>query len=79
ELKERAKRGPSGGLPAYKSVEAGAATTVWAAVEPELDATGGAYLADCQVSTPAPWAADPDAAARLWSLTERLVGERFDI
>ncbi len=42
ELKERASKGPSGGLPAYKSLGAGAATSVWACVAPELDGQGGA-------------------------------------
>src|SRR5690606_13852914 len=41
ELRDRASRGPSGGLPSYKSIEAGAATTVWAATAPELAGTGG--------------------------------------
>lgn len=78
QLKERAKSGPSGGLPAYKSVEAGAATSVWAATAPDLADRGGVYLADCQVSQDAaPWALDPDSARRLWSLTEDLVGQRF--
>ena len=68
-----------GARPAYKSVEAGAATSVWAAVAPELEDRGGAYLADCEVSDDdAPWTRDAGAAARLWALSETLVGERFD-
>jgi NAD(P)-dependent dehydrogenase (short-subunit alcohol dehydrogenase family) len=67
-----------GGLPAYKSIPAGAATTVWAATAVGLERHGGSYLADCAVSSDrAPWAGDPDAARRLWSLSERLVGETF--
>jgi NAD(P)-dependent dehydrogenase (short-subunit alcohol dehydrogenase family) len=77
-LRERAKKGPSGGLPAYKSIEAGAATSVWAATASELDGTGGIYLADCAPATAAPWATDPDAARRLWELSERLIGQTFD-
>lgn len=74
-LKERAKRSPGGGgLPAYKTIPAGAATSVWAATAAELDAHGGAYLADCQLATSAAWASDPDSAARLWTLSEALVG-----
>jgi NAD(P)-dependent dehydrogenase (short-subunit alcohol dehydrogenase family) len=76
-LKERAKASPSGGLPAFKTEAQGAATTVWAATAPELDAHGGAYLGDCAVAKPAPWAADPAAAVRLWTLSERLVGQEF--
>jgi NAD(P)-dependent dehydrogenase (short-subunit alcohol dehydrogenase family) len=79
-LMERAKRGPSGGMPPRKSLEQGAATTVWAAVAPELDVHGGAYLADCQVTDQhAPWARDPESATRLWTLSESLVGERFPL
>lgn len=79
-LKDRAKRSPSGGLPAYKSVPAGAATTVYAATAPELAGRGGVYLADCAVTDDhAPWALDPASAERLWSLSERLVGRTFDL
>jgi NAD(P)-dependent dehydrogenase (short-subunit alcohol dehydrogenase family) len=80
DLTERAKKAPSGGLPAYKTIPAGAATTVTAATAAGLADTGGVYLADCQVSDQhAPWARDPAAATRLWALTESLVGEAFDV
>jgi NAD(P)-dependent dehydrogenase (short-subunit alcohol dehydrogenase family) len=81
-----AERGePGEGGMSFKSVEAGAATTVWAATAPELDGHGGAYCADCALGVPledgaaranavAPWARDPEAAARLWALSEDLVG-----
>jgi NAD(P)-dependent dehydrogenase (short-subunit alcohol dehydrogenase family) len=71
-------RVPAGGL-TLKPVEAGAATTVYAAVSKELDGTGGLYLEDCHVAdvTPgdgsagyAPWAMDPDQASRLWEWSE---------
>jgi NAD(P)-dependent dehydrogenase (short-subunit alcohol dehydrogenase family) len=79
-LMERAKRGPSGGMPQRKTLEQGAATTVWAATAPGLESQGGTYLADCQVTDEhAPWARDPESAARLWALSETLVGERFPL
>ena len=79
-MAERAKRAPSGGLPPRKTVEQGAATSVWAATAPELDDQGGTYLADCRGHRRhAPWARDPESAARLWTLTEDLVGERFPL
>jgi NAD(P)-dependent dehydrogenase (short-subunit alcohol dehydrogenase family) len=59
-----------------KSVEAGAATTVWAVVA-SLESSGGSYLEDCSVGSPAAWASDLDAAERLWSLSDALVGETF--
>jgi NAD(P)-dependent dehydrogenase (short-subunit alcohol dehydrogenase family) len=78
-LKARAKAAPSGGLPPYKTVEQGAATTVYAAVAPGLEDHGGAYLADTEVTDQhAPWARDPESAARLWTLSEQLVGQTFD-
>jgi NAD(P)-dependent dehydrogenase (short-subunit alcohol dehydrogenase family) len=77
-LQEMAKGAPGGGLPPFKSVPEGAATTVWAASAPELAGRGGSYLADCAVSAEhAEWALDPARARRLWELSERLVGETF--
>ncbi|MBI3690672.1 MAG: oxidoreductase, partial [Mycolicibacterium aromaticivorans] len=61
-------------------VEHGAATTVWAATSPELDGRGGLYLEDCHVADAmvdgveggyAPWAVDPEQAARLWEWSQR--------
>lgn len=67
-----------------KSPQQGAATSVWAATRPELDGIGGVYCEDCEVALPqgeapgnkgvASWAMDPDAAERLWALSERLTG-----
>jgi NAD(P)-dependent dehydrogenase (short-subunit alcohol dehydrogenase family) len=78
QLMEKAKQG--GGMPTRKSVEQGAATSVWAATAPGLEAIGGSYLEDCQVSAHhAAWALNPDAAARLWALSEELVGQQFSL
>jgi NAD(P)-dependent dehydrogenase (short-subunit alcohol dehydrogenase family) len=77
ELKERAKAAPTGKLPPRVGVDVGAATSVWAVVAPELEAQGGTYLADCAVAEARPYATDPDAARRLWVLSEELVGESF--
>ena len=72
-----AARPKSGGLKLVNT-DVGAATSVWAAVAPELEGTGALYLSDCAIATAMPYAVDPDAAARLWSMSEELVGERFD-
>jgi NAD(P)-dependent dehydrogenase (short-subunit alcohol dehydrogenase family) len=78
-LETMAKSAPGGGgLPAFKTIPCGAATTVWAATAPELGRSGGSYLADCAESAEcAPWARDQTAARRLWDLSETLVGQRF--
>jgi NAD(P)-dependent dehydrogenase (short-subunit alcohol dehydrogenase family) len=70
----------------FKSIPAGAATSVWAATSPDLDGRGGLYLEDCQVGQPeqggssgyAEYALDTQAAEALWLLSEQLVGESFD-
>ncbi len=69
----------------FKSVPQGAATQCWAATAPELESTPGVYLEDCSVSQrdDAPdaqrgvrsYAQDPERAAALWELSERMVGE----
>ena len=70
--------GSRGGMPGYKTIPQGAATSVWAATAPELEGRGGGYLADCTEATkPNPWAIDPVAARRLWTMSEKLVGETF--
>lgn len=86
--KERAEQAgeSSGGGLQPKSVEAGAATQVWAATAPELAAHGGAYLGDCQLAVLGgnvgangvePHARDPKAAVQLWEMSENWVGESF--
>ena len=76
--------GGSGGM-RFKSVEAGAATQVWAATAPDAAAHNGRYLADCGPTVPGPgdrgyepWIDDAATAGRLWELSERLVGLSFD-
>ncbi len=69
---------------AWKTIPQGAATSVWAATAAELDGHGGAYLEDCGVAEITDdesantgvraYAVDADAANKLWTLSERLVG-----
>lgn len=85
DLEELRSRAPGGRL-RMKSVEAGAATSVYAATAPELDGRGGLYLEDCHVADVddestfegvRSYAVDPDAARRLWARSEELVGQTF--
>ena len=82
-------KNPDGTIPPaiagmFKSPEAGAATSVWCAVSPQLDGRGGVYCEDCdigQLATEAsprwahvrPWACDPEGAERLWTMTETMI------
>lgn len=81
ELGARASKrdaaGNGGGLPRFKTIEQGAATSVFAAVSPSLEGVGGRYLDDADFGEAASWAIDPEAADRLWAMSETLVGENF--
>jgi len=65
----------------FKTIEQGAATSVYAAVSPDLNGKGGFYLEDCAESTIPPetspfagWAVhakDTEAATKLWELSEK--------
>jgi hypothetical protein len=77
-----------------KTVEQGAATSVWCATSPLLDGMGGVYCENCDIaplelvdpvtswklgdstrhSGVMPYAVDPEAADRLWTLSEQLLG-----
>jgi NAD(P)-dependent dehydrogenase (short-subunit alcohol dehydrogenase family) len=79
---------PSGGKLQFKPVPAGAATSCYAASSPDLEGQGGIYLEDCAVAEVQDgeamngvrsYALDPERAVRLWSKSEELVGERFDL
>jgi NAD(P)-dependent dehydrogenase (short-subunit alcohol dehydrogenase family) len=86
DIKELMSRAP-GGKMEWKTPEQGAATSVWAATAPELEGKGGLYLDDCQIARERtspddpsgyePYARDPAAARRLWTVSEELVGETF--
>jgi len=84
------ERNAAAGLPPfrYKTVPQGAATSVWAAVVADGDVIGGRYCEDFHVAKAAdnpevrggvqPYALDPDRADALWTLSEKMVDERFD-
>jgi len=74
-----------------KTVEQGAATSVWCATSPQLDGIGGVYCQNCDIAPLVtdqlaanpigsmalgvmPHAVDPQAADRLWRLSEEILG-----
>lgn len=67
----------------WLSLQQGCATTLRAALDPELVKQEGVYLQDCNLTTDTKWikewATDPELAEKLWTLSEELVGEKFDI
>ena len=81
-------RAPKGEPMKMKTVEQGAATSVWAATAPELNGKGALYLEDChiaQASAPGgaggveSYALDHSDADRLWAISEELVGQTFSL
>jgi NAD(P)-dependent dehydrogenase (short-subunit alcohol dehydrogenase family) len=71
----------------FKTPEQGASTATWAATAPGLDGMGGVYCENCDVAEPTAvgspsartegvdaHAIDPDAAARLWTVSAQLTG-----
>jgi len=78
-----------GGQLRLKPVEAGAATAVYAATAPELEGRGALYLEDCRVAETnddpeasggvRSYALDAEAAKRLWTLSEEMVGRSFSL
>jgi len=75
-------------LPEFKTPEQGAATSVWAATSPEVEAFGGRYLEDVALAPSfsegdvrpsdavgvKDYAQDPASAARLWAWSAELTG-----
>ena len=84
EVKDGWQRMQDEGRAVVKTPQQGAATSLVAAVAPELDGTGGHYLEDCNESETVAndaevssgvreWALDAEAAERLWGVSAELV------
>ncbi|BCY07865.1 SDR family NAD(P)-dependent oxidoreductase [Actinoplanes sp. L3-i22] len=78
---DRIRKAAGGGGPKWKTPEQGAATSVLVATSPLLAGIGGRYFEDCNEAAPnepgtrtgvAPYALDPESAARLWTVSESL-------
>ncbi|KQX46839.1 oxidoreductase [Paenibacillus sp. Root444D2] len=74
----------------FKTIEEGAATIVWCAVNKQLDGMGGVYCENVDIAraVPAdspqppgvrPWATNPEFAEQLWELSEDLIGVKFPV
>jgi len=88
DIEQMMSSAPAGTRLEFKQVASGAATTCYAATSSDLDGRGGLYLEDCGVAEVldedamegvCSYALDAEAAQRLWTLSEQLVGERFDL
>ena len=71
-------------LNGIKTLEQGAATTLWCATSPALNGLGGVYCEDCDIAPlqtgligrkgVVPWAADVAMAERLWTVSAQWTG-----
>ena len=57
-----------------KTLGQGAATTCYVATNPDLAGVSGQYFEDCHVATPVGYMRDDALAAKLWTVSEDLVG-----
>jgi NAD(P)-dependent dehydrogenase (short-subunit alcohol dehydrogenase family) len=66
-------------LDPFKTLQEGISTMLVASLDPELKGKGGSYIANCQIGEPYEYAVDPENAEKLWSLSEKLVGQKFEL
>lgn len=66
-----------------KTLQQGSASLIRAAIDPDLVNEEGVFIDDTNLTTDPKdiksWATDPELAEKCWSLSEELVGEKFDI
>ena len=73
----------------FRTVAQGAATSVWCAANTRLEGMGGVYCENVEVAEAVPaddigitgvraWATDPELAERLWQLSEKSTGVKFE-
>jgi retinol dehydrogenase-12 len=60
--------------PFFLSAAKGARTSIYLASSPEVEGVSGEYFVKCKSRQPRRWAQDPEAARRLWQVSEELVG-----
>ncbi len=77
---DRMRKASGGAAPNWKTPQQGAATSVLLAASPLVEGVSGKYFEDCNEAGPnqpgtrrgvAPHALDPEAAARLWDVSEQ--------
>ncbi|KAL7014593.1 hypothetical protein ACKWTF_016018 [Chironomus riparius] len=64
--------------PFTKSLQQGAATTVYCTTAPELTGLTGIYFNNCYICEPSKLSQNEDLAKELWNLSEKLIKEIFE-
>lgn len=55
----------------FKTTKSGAQTTLFAALDPDLEKVSGLYFSDCKPKEVSEAARDDKSAKRLWEITEK--------
>jgi hypothetical protein len=61
------------------SMQQGITTALLAALDPRLRRSAPAFIKECHIIPALPYATDKGKALKLWSLSEKLVGEAFPL
>ncbi|WP_229253828.1 SDR family oxidoreductase [Dyadobacter sp. NIV53] len=61
--------------PFFKSVEQGAATSIYLATSPEVEGVSGKYFTDCKLGRRSSASRNPQLGKSLWELSEKLVNQ----
>lgn len=56
-----------------RSVQHGAATSIYLCTSPDVEGISGEYFADCKIARTSCWAHSEAAAKRLWEISEKMV------
>ncbi|KAI0881590.1 retinol dehydrogenase 13 [Annulohypoxylon maeteangense] len=68
-----------GGVDDPKTLTEGTSSLLAAALDPEFDDKSGSFIQDCQIGSPLEHATNPESARKLWEVSEKLVGQKFDL
>ncbi|KAI1454703.1 retinol dehydrogenase 13 [Annulohypoxylon moriforme] len=70
---------PFGGIDDVKTLTEGTSPLLAAALDPEFDEKSGSFIQDCQIYNALEHATNPESARKLWEVSEKLVGQKFDL
>ncbi|KAH7360178.1 hypothetical protein BKA65DRAFT_421033 [Rhexocercosporidium sp. MPI-PUGE-AT-0058] len=71
---------PNPMLSPLKSLAAGTSSTLYAALDPSLQVeNSGSYIADAAIAGTPDYAHNPSIAEKLWVLSEKIAGEKFQL
>lgn len=65
--------------PFFKTAKSGAQTSIYAAIDPDLDGVTGKYFSDCKEKEVAEAGADDAMAAWLWAVSMKWTGLEQDM